>query len=105
MSANWTEKSMPALSHEEKAARIRELNNAFRTTLSGGSVRELAADSGHPSVVEMLKACVTDSVSPAICTAPDCSYTTEMEPDQDRGYCELCGGNTVASALVLADLI
>ena len=53
----------------------------------------------------MLKACVTDSVSPAICTAPDCSYTTEMEPDQDRGYCEACGGNTVVSALVLAGLI
>ena len=29
---------MTALSHEEKAARIRELNDAFRTTLSGGSV-------------------------------------------------------------------
>jgi hypothetical protein len=28
---------MTALSHEEKAARIRELNDAFRTTLSGGS--------------------------------------------------------------------
>ena len=35
----------------------------------------------------------------------DCSYITEMEPDQDRGYCEACGGNTVVSALVLAGLI
>ena len=48
---------MKALSHEERRRKL----------------RQLAADSGHVSVVEMLKACVTDSVSPAICTAPDCS--------------------------------
>ena len=34
-----------------------------------------------------------------------CDYTTGMEPDQDEGYCEACGGNTVTSALVLAGLI
>ena len=80
---------MKALSQEEKRCKP----------------RELARDGGHAFVVEMFKACVTDSVSPAICTARDCSYTTEMEPDQDRGYCEACGGNTVVSALVLAGLI
>ena len=89
MSANWTEKSMKVLSQEERRRKL----------------RELAADGGHASVVDMLKACAIDSVSPAICTDPHCSYTTEMEPDQDRGYCELCGRNTVASALVLAGLI
>ena len=71
---------MTALSQEERRRKL----------------RELAADGGHASVVEMLKAHVTDSVAPAICTERDCSYTTEMEPDQDRGYCELCGKNTVA---------
>jgi hypothetical protein len=45
------------------------------------------------------------TVSPAICTEPDCDYTTEMEPDQDAGYCEACGKNSVASALILAGLI
>ena len=73
---------MQALSQEEKRSKL----------------RDLARDGGHASVVEMFKACVTDSVSPAICTVPDCSYTTEMAPDQDRGYCEACGRNTVASA-------
>ena len=34
-----------------------------------------------------------------------CDYTTEMESDQDAGYCEACGGNTMVSALVLAGLI
>ena len=80
---------MKALSQEEKRRKL----------------RELARDGGHASVVEMLKAYATDRVSPAICTERDCSYTTEMEPDQDRGYCEACGGNTVVSALVLAGLI
>ena len=47
---------MQALSQKEKRRKL----------------RELARDGGHASVVEMLKACVTDSVSPAICTAPDC---------------------------------
>jgi hypothetical protein len=66
---------------------------------------QLAEYEGHESVDDMLQACVLDSVSPAICTDPQCSYTTEMEPDQDRGYCEACAQNTVVSALVLAGLI
>jgi hypothetical protein len=66
---------------------------------------QLAEYEGHESVDDMLEACAIDSVSPAICTKPDCSYTTEMEPDQDRGYCEACGKNSVVSALVLAGLI
>ena len=66
---------------------------------------QLAEYEGHESVEDMLKACFADSVSPAICTNPGCAYTTDMEPDQDRGYCEACGSNTVASALVLAGLI
>jgi hypothetical protein len=51
------------------------------------------------------EASISDSVAPAICTEPECDYTTEMEPDQDAGYCEACGNNSVASALVLAGLI
>lgn len=51
----------------------------------------------------MIEAASFDSASPAICTT--CGYTTEMEPDQAQGYCEVCGTNTVVAALVLADLI
>jgi hypothetical protein len=47
----------------------------------------------------------SDSVSPAICANPDCAYTAEMEPDQDRGYCEECRANTMVAAPVLAGLI
>ena len=60
---------------------------------------------GYDTLKDLAKAVVSDSVSPAICTEPDCDHTSEMEPDQDAGYCESCGKNTVVSALVLAGLI
>jgi hypothetical protein len=60
---------------------------------------------GFDSLDDLLQAAVIDSVCPAICMTDGCDYTTEMEPDQDQGFCEACGGNTVTSALVLAGLI
>ena len=60
---------------------------------------------GFKSLDDLLQAAATDSVCPAICMTEGCNYTTEMEPDQDRGYCESCGGNTMMSALILAGLI
>jgi hypothetical protein len=60
---------------------------------------------GFDILDDLLQAAATDSVCPAICMTEGCDYTTEMEPDQDAGYCEACGGNTVTSALVLAGLI
>jgi hypothetical protein len=66
---------------------------------------ELVEAEGFDSVDEMLEAAIGDSVSPAICLNDGCDYTTEMEPDQDRGFCEACGTNTVASALILAGII
>ena len=60
---------------------------------------------GFRTIEEILFASITDSVCPAICMTEGCDYTTEMESDQDAGYCERCGGNTVTSALVLAGLI
>jgi hypothetical protein len=60
---------------------------------------------GFDNFEQLAQAVLSDSVSPAICTEPDCDYTAEMEPDQDRGYCEACGKQSVVSALVLAGLI
>jgi hypothetical protein len=51
----------------------------------------LIESAGYESLEDLATAVVTDSVSPAICIDPDCDYTTEMEPDQDAGYCEICG--------------
>lgn len=63
----------------------------------------LRSTEGFDTVDAMLEAAAIDSVSPAICI--HCNHTSEMEPDQDRGYCENCSGNTVVSALVLAGII
>ncbi len=63
----------------------------------------LADDYGYPDSMSMLEDAVIDSVVPAIC--PKCEYTTDMEPDQDEGYCELCENTTVKSCLILAGII
>jgi hypothetical protein len=60
---------------------------------------------GYKRLHDLLKASVTDSLCPAICMTEGCDHTTEMESDQDAGYCDACGGNTMVSALVLAGLI
>ena len=60
---------------------------------------------GFSNVEDLLEATITDSVSPAICMNDGCSYSAEMEPDQDRGWCEECGTNSMKSALVLAGII
>ena len=66
---------------------------------------KLCEAEGLTSLDDLLQAAATDSVCPAICMTEGCDYTTEMEPDQDKGYCEVCGGNTVTSALILAGFI
>ena len=73
------------------------------TTEQQTKLEALREAEGFETVEDMLRAATFDSVSPAICT--NCDHTCETEPDQDRGYCESCGQNTVVSALVLAGLI
>ena len=75
-------------------------------TIEGNNkLRKLAEVEGFDTVDALVEATAHDSVSPGICTNGECDYTTEVEPDQDRGWCELCGKGTVHSALVLAGLI
>jgi hypothetical protein len=66
---------------------------------------KLCEAEGFDKLDDLLALVATDSVCPAICMTEGCDYTAEMEPDQTEGYCEACGGNTVASVLVLAGLI
>lgn len=57
---------------------------------------------------DLFAAAISDSVCPAICCNPDnpdCDYTAEMEPDQDRGWCVACERSTLVSGLVLGGLI
>jgi hypothetical protein len=65
----------------------------------------LLKSSGYASLEDFVKAFMTDNICSAICMAEGCDCVTEMESDQDEGFCEACGGNTVTSGLVLGDLI
>lgn len=67
-------------------------------------LEELAEIEGM-EVMEMLEEATFDSLARSICTNPGCDYTTQLEPDQDRGWCENCQTNTVTSCLILAGLI
>ena len=73
-------------------------------------LEKLAADYGFDNVMDMLEEateCLAHCfrIAPAICINSDCDYTTDMEPDQDRGWCEECETNTVQSCLILAGII
>jgi hypothetical protein len=68
-------------------------------------LQKLLEIEGYTNITELLAACITDSVSPAICMNEGCNYTAGMEPDQDRGFCEECQTNTMKSAMVLAGVI
>ena len=63
---------------------------------------ELAKSEGM-TLEGMLEEATLDGVCPGICR--NCDYTTEVEPDQDKGWCENCNTNTVVSCLILAGLI
>jgi hypothetical protein len=50
---------------------------------------------------ELLEQAAVGGECKGICITDGCSYTTSIEPDQDAGYCEVCGTGTVKSCLVL----
>ena len=75
---------MTALSHEEKAARIRELNDAFRRTFSGGKV---TMTTGVYALPDMVKAAALQKA------ATFDAFTEDNDPhgEHDFGSFELCG--------------
>lgn len=62
-------------------------------------IQDLIEEYGYDNEIEFLEEFGMDNIVPGICV--ECGATFEYEPDQDRGYCEICGKNTVKSALVL----
>jgi hypothetical protein len=71
----------------------------------GAKLMKLCEAVGFNTFDGLLRHVGSDSVCPAICMTEGCDHTTEMEPDQDEGYCEACGGSTMVSALVLVGLV
>jgi hypothetical protein len=66
---------------------------------------KLAEIEGYKTPLAMCEDRATDSVFPGICMNPECDYTTDVEGDQDAGWCENCDTGTVKSGLVLAGLV
>jgi hypothetical protein len=77
------------------------------TVLSDGQQKlaKLVEIEDYDSADKLLEAVFSDAASPAICMNEGCDFTCEMEPDQDRGWCEECQANTMKSAPVLAGII
>jgi hypothetical protein len=60
---------------------------------------------GYADDLEFMQAAIMDVVCLAICMNPDCSYTEDLEPDQEEGWCEECSTNSMKSGLILAGVI
>lgn len=60
---------------------------------------------GFRSPEALIVSAMADTVSPGICMNDGCNYITEVEPDQDEGYCESCDTCSVISALILAGML
>jgi hypothetical protein len=68
-------------------------------------LEQLCELEGFDSPTELAEAFICDSLCPCICMNPDCDMTDSLEPDQDRGYCDACGTNSMKSAFVLMGII
>ena len=60
---------------------------------------------GMESVHDLLKDAALNDVVPAICVGKECSYACEVAAEQREAFCPKCKKNSIASALILADLI
>ncbi|GGI29824.1 hypothetical protein [Bradyrhizobium guangdongense] len=60
---------------------------------------------GFATIDDLFVLLAADNLCPAICMTEGCDRIERLESDQEEGYCEGCGGNTMVSVLVLAGLI
>jgi len=80
------------------------MRTAVETNLEASKLDLLAREWGMKTS-EFVEEYALDDVVPGICMNPDCDYTTEVEPDQRQGWCEVCGTTSVRSGIVLAGII
>ena len=65
----------------------------------------LLDDCGYETQHGMLEDYAYKSVVPGVCKDVDCLAVTDVEPDQDKGWCEICSAPTVKSCLMIWGLI
>ncbi len=66
---------------------------------------ETLAEHWGQSVDDLLHEAVFDGSCAGICKTKGCDYSTEVEPDQGKGWCEECEKGTVVSCLMLAGVM
>ena len=79
--------------------------NQRRNNMSAEKQQKLAEVEGFDDIMALLEERHIDSVIPGICMNEGCDYTTGVEPDCEKGWCEACNTQTVKSASVLAGII
>ena len=80
---------------EQRVQKGTDLMAKYDIKLMETKMQELAEIEGFDDAIDFLEEFAHDSICPAICMNEGCSYTSMMEPDQDEGYCEDCGSNTL----------
>ena len=72
-----------------------------------GKLQTILDTEGFSSLEELFTdaECGIRAGVPSICMNEGCDYVIDMEPDQDRGWCDECQTNTVKSAYILAGII
>ena len=61
-----------------------------------GKLAQLIEIEGYASLDDMLTAVASDSIAPGICIREGCSYSCDVEPDQDAGCRERAAGQASA---------
>ena len=74
-------------------------------TTKAQKLMKLCEVEGFKNPLDLAQTFICDSVCPAICMTEGCDYTAEMEPDQDRGWCEVFERGTLVSGLDLGGSI
>ena len=65
----------------------------------------LLDDVGMDDANEMIEAYAFESMVPGVCKDTDCLAVTDVESDQDRGWCPVCNKTTIVSCLRLWGVI
>ena len=79
--------------------------SAIVLSMKASKLMRVCEVEGFATIDDLIALSVADSVCPAICMTEGCNHIEAMESDQEKGYCEVCGGNTLVSVLVLAGFI
>jgi hypothetical protein len=74
-------------------------------SLTKAKLQKLIEIGGFADDLALYQASLADAVCPAICMNEDCSYTEDLEKDQEEGWCPECNTNSMKSCLILAGII